>query len=110
MPRVLVSFEPTPKPRFNFVPDSVTMRGPGTIVLDQDPADPAAKWLFQDAFVKDDTTGQFSSELHDQKKSLHIRDEFHDKEKKSHSYRITVTQDGSTFTSPDPVIVNDPGR
>jgi hypothetical protein len=43
-------------------------------------------------------------------RSLHIDDKFRDRARTEYEYTITVELDGERFESPDPVIVNDPGR
>ena len=105
-PTVGVSFDPKANPQFTFDNERVTMRAAGKILLIQRPA--SQRWTFRDAEVKDDTLNQFSSTVLGSGQSLHINDEFRDRILTEYSYNVTVELDGRTFTSPDPVIVNDP--
>jgi hypothetical protein len=104
---VRVTFDPDATPQFTFDPDSVRMTAAGKVILQQHPG--SAQWTFRDATVKDDTLGEFHSEVQGSGNALHIRDDFRDKTRKSYSYNVTVALDGDTVTSPDPKIVNDPG-
>jgi hypothetical protein len=104
---VRVTFDPDATPQFTFVPDSVRMTAAGKVILIQQPASP--RWVFSGANVKDDTLQQFRPEVQGDGNALHIHDEFRDKTKKGYSYNVTVALDGTTVTSPDPKIVNDPG-
>jgi hypothetical protein len=104
---VRVTFDPDATPQFTFDPDSVRMTAAGKVILLQHPA--SARWTFRDAMVKDDTLHEFHPEVQGSGNALHIIDDFRDKTKKSYSYNVTVALDGNTVTSPDPVIVNDPG-
>jgi hypothetical protein len=104
---VRVTFDPDATPQFTFDPDSVRMTAAGKVILQQHPG--SAQWTFRDATVKDDTLGEFHSEVQGSGNALHIRDDFRDKTRKSYSYNVTVALDGGTVTSPDPKIVNDPG-
>ena len=104
---VRVTFDPDASPQFTFVPPSVTMTAAGKIILQQHPA--SAPWAFRDAKVKDDTLNEFHARVLGNGTSIQIDDEFRDRTKTSYSYNVTVSLDGSTVTSPDPVIVNDPG-
>ena len=104
-PTVGVSFEPKANPQFTFDNESVTMRAAGKIILIQRPG--SQRWTFRDAEVKDDKLNQFSSTALGN--TLEINDAFRDKTRTAYSYNVTVELDGTTFTSPDPVIVNDPG-
>jgi hypothetical protein len=104
-----VKFDPKADPMFTFDRQSVTMKASGIIVVTQKPA--SQDWTFTDAEVKDDTLNEFSSEVQGAGQTVHIKDDFRDKSIKSYSYNVTVkTSDNEIFQSPDPVIVNDPGR
>jgi hypothetical protein len=107
-PTVGVKFDPNANPQFTFDNERVTMREAGKIILIQRPASQA--WKFRDAEVKDDTLSQFSSTVVGNGNTLHIDDAFRDRTRTEYSYNVTVELDGTTFQSPDPVIVNDPGR
>lgn len=104
---VRVTFDPAANPQFTFEPESVRMTAAGKIILLQHPA--SARWTFRDAEVKDDTLDEFHSTVQGNGTSIHVDDQFRDRTKTSYSYNVTVSLDGSTVTSPDPVIVNDPG-
>ena len=47
--------------------------------------------------------------MHGNGSSLHIDDQFKDTTKTPYDYFVTVELNGTSYTSPDPVIVNDPG-
>ena len=104
---VNVTFSPTADPQFTFEPDPVRMTAAGKIIFQRRPE--SANWTFKDGVVKDDSQKQFSSSVQGQGRSLHMDDKFYDKVRTPHEYYVTVELDGRTFTSPDPVIVNDPG-
>jgi uncharacterized protein DUF1888 len=105
---VNVSFNPTADPQFTFDPDSVTMSGAGKIILQRRP--PTERWTFTGGDVKNDTLNEFSSSVQGNGRSLHIDDKFRDRTRTEYEYTITVELNGERFESPDPVIVNDPGR
>jgi hypothetical protein len=104
---VNVSFDPNATPQFTFDPPSVTMTNAGKVVLNQSPA--SATWTFQGALVKDDTLDEFSETVLGNGNSLQINDAFRDRSSTPYSYDVTVALNGTSYTSPDPVIVNDPG-
>ena len=104
---VRVTFDPDATPQFTFDPESVRMTAAGKVVLAQHPA--SARWVFRGANVKDDTLHEFHSVVEGNGNAMHIDDEFRDRTRTSYSYNVTVALDGTTTTSPDPVIVNDPG-
>ena len=104
---VNVSFDPTANPQFTFDKPSVEMTKAGKVILVQKPA--SAPWTFQNAVVKDDVLQEFSSVVQGNGNSLQISDAFRDQQKQTYSYDVTVELDGTTYTSPDPEIVNDPG-
>ncbi len=83
------------------------MTARGKVIFHRRGASPT--WTFTDGTVKDDTKKQFSARVQGQGRSLHIDDEFRDTVKTSYEYTVTVQLDGRSYTSPDPVIVNDPG-
>lgn len=106
-PTVKVTFDPTVSPpKFTFVDDTVRMNAAGRIILIRDGASPS--WRFRGATVKDDVKNQFHPELQGNG-SLHIIDDFKDTVRTSYSYNVTVIDGTTTYTSPDPVIVNEPG-
>lgn len=105
---VKVSFDDSdPKePKFTFDPESVRMTAAGKVILTQHPASP--RWIFRGATVKDDDTGEFSVTVKGGGNALEIDDKC--RRKREYSYNVTVTTTAkATYTSPDPVIVNDPG-
>jgi len=101
-----VTFDAGATPQFTFRDDKVTMNAAGKIKLKQ--AD-AARWRFRGATIKDDFLNEFRTRVARDGKSLDIMDDFLDEGITPYSYNITVELDGTTYTSPDPVIVNDPG-
>lgn len=104
-PIVTVTFDTTTH-AFDFDRRSVTMKYAGRIILQKSPAN--APWKFQGATVKDDMLHQFRPAIQPEGATLHIFDELLDATKKSYSYNVTVSLDGESFTSDDPVIVNEP--
>jgi hypothetical protein len=105
-PIVRVTFDSGATPQFTFRDDEVTMNAAGKIKLQQDDA---ARWRFRGATIKDDFLNEFRTRVARNGKSLDIMDDFLDERKTPYSYNVTVELDGTTYTSPDPVIVNDPG-
>ncbi|MFL5617869.1 MAG: hypothetical protein ACJ79A_05665 [Gemmatimonadaceae bacterium] len=102
-----MTFDKDKDPQFAFERRTVRMTAAGIVVLTQKP--PAPNWKFKSAEVKDDTLHQFSYDVPGTGNILHIKDDFLDKVLEAYSYNITVELDGTPYTSPDPVIVNDPG-
>jgi hypothetical protein len=111
-PIVRVTFNSGATPQFTFADDTVEMNAAGKIKLKQDTTDsavPAPRWRFRGATIKDDFLNEFRTRVAKDGKSIDIMDDFLDERKTPYSYNITVELDGTTYTSPDPVIVNDPG-
>ena len=104
---VRVSFDSRATPKFKFDCETVRMTAPGKIILERRPR--SATWTFVVAKVKRDKLEQFSSSVQGIGRSLHINDEFKDKKTTVYSYNVTVKLGRRIYTSPDPVIVNDPG-
>jgi hypothetical protein len=104
---VSVSFDPNANPQFTFNPSSVTLTAAGKVILTQSPA--SARWTFQNAVVKADTLNEFSSTVQGNGNSLQINDAFRDRSTTPYSYDVTVALNGTSYTSPDPVIVNETG-
>ena len=59
--------------------------------------------------VENDTQKEFSASVQGSGRSLQIDDQFKDTSKTLYKYTISVSLDGTGYTSPDPHIVNDPG-
>jgi hypothetical protein len=106
---VHVTFDPQATPQFKFDKDKVEMKAAGKIKLQRAPNSNSKKWKFRGATVKDDRLNEFRTRLGGQGQFLDIMDDFLDEHITTYSYNITVELDGQTYTSPDPVIVNDPG-
>lgn len=106
-PIVTVTFNPTANPQFGFDKHSVTMKFAGRVILQKSPAN--AAWKFQGATIKDDMLHEFHPSVQTGGTTLHIFDECRDTTETSYWYNVTVALDGISYTSPDPVIVNDPG-
>jgi len=104
---VNLSFDPNANPQFEFDRDTVTMTAAGKVIFHRRPS--TAEWTFRDGAVKDDKLKEFSSTVQGNGKLLDIDDKFYDRQKTSYEYNITVELHGTTYTSPDPHIVNDPG-
>lgn len=105
---VNVTFDPKAKVQFTFDPDTVEMSGAGKIILKRRPQ--SATWTFTGGDVKKDPLNEFSSSVQGNGRELHIDDQFRDTVRTEYEYFVTVELDGEPFKSPDPVIVNDPGR
>ena len=103
---VQVVFDPQANPQFTFKKETVEMTAAGKIKLHQDPG---ARWRFRGATIKDDLLNEFRTRVMQNGKSLDIMDDFLDERRTEYSYNVTVQLDDITYTSPDPVIVNDPG-
>jgi hypothetical protein len=107
-PPVNVTYDPNAEPQFTFEPKTVRMRGPGIVVLKRTP--PTADWKFIAGEVKDDTLNEFSTSVPGDGEILQIQDDFRDRKFEAYSYSVTVQiGEQKPVTSPDPVIVNDPG-
>ena len=104
---VEVIFSPTADPQFMFEPGKVIMTAAAKVIFQKRPG--SAAWKFKDAHVKNDTLKEFSATVQGNGSSLHVDDKFYDKEKTPYGYNVTVELNGTTYRSPDPVIVNDPG-
>jgi len=104
---VRVRFDPRATPKFTFDCETVRLTAAGKVILQRRPR--SATWTFLVAKVKRDKLKQFSSTVPGNGRSLHINDEFKDRKTTSYSYNVTVKLGRRTYTSPDPVIVNDPG-
>jgi hypothetical protein len=102
-----VTFDPSANPQWKFVPENVSMGSSGKVICHRRP--PTATWTFTGGDVKKDPLNEFSSSVEGNGKSLHIDDKFYDKAKTEYEYYVTVELDGTSYTSPDPKIVNDPG-
>lgn len=109
---VEVTYDPNADPPFTFVPDTVTMTASGKVVLLRRPAD--APWVFTGGYVKaneqQQSLAQFRVVVEGEGRLLHIHDDFpSDGPKTYHQYAVMVALNGKPRSSPDPVIVNDPG-
>jgi hypothetical protein len=111
-PIVTVTFDPTKSPpdQFDFDRPSVPMKFAGRVILKK--SSPDAPWKFQGATVKDDMLHQFRPSVEPEGKVLHIFDELRDPPGGRYEYWYNVTvlslSDNTSYTSPDPVIVNEP--
>ena len=105
---IRVKYNPNARRKFTFLPWAHTMWGPGTVKLTRHPGN--ATWKFLGATFKGDTTSQFGCTPTDDGASLVIEDRFDDEDPALYMYNVTIELDGDEITSPDPVIVNDPGE
>ena len=101
-PNVTVSFVPGRSPQFTFDKDSVKLTAAGNVVLNRNPGE---SWTFTGATVKNPPNGQFGSPVVTPA-SVEISDAC--SVKGSWGYSVTVSLNGTSYTSPDPEIVNDP--
>jgi hypothetical protein len=107
VPSVRVSYDPAAR-KFKFVPYALQMDGPGIVVLTRHPG--SAPWKFQTATFKDDSLEQFVVRDPGNGENLQIDDKFLNVDPDIYYYTVTILLDtGEEITSPDPVIVNDPG-
>jgi hypothetical protein len=106
---VKVTFDPNADPQFTFdpPPGDVRMTAAGKIILNRSPG--SAAWKFTDGDVKKDPLAEFEPTVHGNGSSLHINDQFKDTTRTEYDYYVTVELNGTSYTSPDPKIVNDPG-
>ena len=102
---VKVSFDPNANPQFTFDPDRVRMTASGKVIFQR--RGESATWTFTGGAVKEDPYKEFSSSVQGQGRVLQMDDKC--EHKMDHEYTITVELNGTSHTSPDPVIVNDPG-
>jgi hypothetical protein len=106
---VQVTFDPNANPQFTFSPSSVTMTAAGKVIL-QSPG--SQSWLFVSpgATVKNDTLNQFSASVQGGGQSVQIDDAMRNPRgtRTVYNYNATVSLNGTTYTSPDPDIVNEP--
>ena len=105
-----VTFTPNTTPQFSFNCEAVRMTQAGKIILHRQPA--GARWKFTSGRVHNDSLDQFTCEPFGNGRLLVINDPLRDppdEGPKTYCYTVTVELDGVPFTSPDPVIVNDPG-
>jgi hypothetical protein len=105
---VMVTFNPNANPQFTFdpPPGDVRMTAAGKIILNRSPG--SANWKFTGGDVKEDPLDEFEGSVHGNGSSLHIDDRFKDKDRTEYDYYVMVQLDGTSYTSPDPKIVNDP--
>ena len=103
-----VMFDPGANPQFTFdpPPGDVTMTAAGKIIFNRSPG--SATWKFTGGDVKRDLLDEFTPSVHGNGSSLHIDDQFKDVDRTEYEYFVTVELNGTSYTSPDPKIVNDP--
>ena len=106
---VKVTFDPNADPQFSFDPSSgdVRMTASGKIILNRSPG--SANWKFTGGDVKKDPLNEFDPSVQGNGSSLHIDDKFKDTTRTEYDYYVVVELNGTSYTSPDPKIVNDPG-
>jgi len=102
---VQVTFDQNAQPQFTFAPDPARMNAAGKVILNRNGS---TTWTFTGAFVKNDTIGQFTVSVNPGGQVVQITDAF--RQMGTYGYRVTVTQNGRSFTSPDPEIVNEPSQ
>lgn len=96
---VKVSF--TAPDTWSFAPDEVLMRGAGNVSLVRD--SDGATWTFVGANI-DDPHGQFRVTVPKPGDRCILRDDW--KVKGRFKYVVTVTDGGTEYTSPDPIVEN----
>lgn len=106
---IKVTFDQNATPQFTFDPPGPSvMTAAGKLIFTRKATQPPATWSFVSANVQNDLLGEFSSNPQGNGTSLQLNDAFHDSVRTSYCYTITVTNGTMQWTSPDPVIVNQP--
>jgi hypothetical protein len=106
---IMVTFNQNATPQFVFDPPGPSMmNAAGKLIFMRKAVRPPATWNFVSANVQNDLLGEFSSALQGNGTSLQLNDAFRDVVTTSYCYTITVTNGTMNWTSPDPVIVNQP--
>jgi hypothetical protein len=107
VPGIKVKYDPDTQ-KFKFHPFAFTVWEKGNVELTRLP--PNAEWKFVRATFKNDPSGQFIPRVAADGKSIDIEDRFLFEDPDIYYYTVTIQFDGKPeITSPDPVIVNDPG-
>ena len=99
---VTVTFNPTATPQFTFAPDPVTMTASGRIIINRAGG---SNWTFTAANITNGGT-QFSAAANNAGTSINVDDAY--TWMGSFCYTVTVNLGGTSYTSPDPTIVNEP--
>lgn len=106
---VQVTFDPNANPQFTFSPMSVRMTAAGKVILQ---SHGSHEWRFVSpgATVKNDTLNQFTASVQGNGQSVQINDAMKNPKgtRTVYNYNATVSLNGTTYTSPDPDIVNEP--
>ena len=106
---IKVTFDKNATPQFVFDPSTPSvMTAAGKLIFQRKTTQPPATWSFVSANVQRDPLGQFTSNPQGNGTSLQLNDAFRDTVRTSYCYTLTVTDGTATWTSPDPVIVNQP--
>lgn len=106
---IKVTFDPNATPQFVFDPPGQSvMTAAGKLIFVQKTVHPPATWSFVSANVQNDPLREFSSNPQGNGTSLQLNDTFQDSVRTSYCYTLTVTNGTMSWTSPDPVIVNQP--
>ena len=98
--QVVVSF--TAPDRWGFTPSSVTLDGPGSVVLVRDSG--SASWTFVTAAVKYPDNDQFKVTVPNGADRCIIRDDW--RVRGTYEYLVVVSDGGQTYVSPDPQIIH----
>jgi hypothetical protein len=96
---VTVTFDPTANPQFTFTPNPVTMTAAGKVILLRSGGQ---TWTFTNASVDDP---QFTVDANSAA-NIQINDAW--TSMGTFCYTVTVLSNGTSYTSPDPDIVNEP--
>jgi len=99
---VTVTFNPAAEPPFTFSPDPVTMTSAGRIIINRAGG---STWTFVNATISNGGT-QFSSAPNNAGTSINVQDAYTSMGR--FCYVVTVQMGGTSYTSPDPEIVNEP--
>jgi hypothetical protein len=100
---VTVTFDPNATPQFSFDNPSVTLTAAGKIILNRAGG---STWTFTGMTITNGA-GQFGTpDVNPAGTSIQVSDAC--SLKGSYCYTVTVSNNGTSYTSPDPTIVNDP--
>jgi hypothetical protein len=99
---VSVTFNPTATPQFTFSPDPVRLSASGKIVINRSGG---SSWTFTGISITNAGT-QFTTTVNSAGTHIDVNDAC--TSLGSFCYTVTVLNNGTSYTSPDPTIVNEP--
>jgi hypothetical protein len=99
---VTVSFDSNATPQFTFTPYTATLNASGRIILNRAAG---SSWTFTGATITNGGT-QFTPNVNNGGTNINISDAY--TSMGTFCYTVTVSSGGTSYTSPDPEIVNEP--